>query len=205
MENTKQKVQKLLNDNSINPNNFKELSQTMNIPYKTLKWYYYKLRTTTNPTTNTPTTTKTIIPRLSISIKEVEGDLYLRVKTCKEFEDFLKDNKELCDTTNLFNEEKTGKYYRLRFTDRYTFLDNINRNIFYEGRINFSILRVKGISKGLDFKINGLLPESLIVKQLKSLVKTFKEFYKKEIEKIPININGEVLTEITQKEVLQNE
>ena len=204
---TKDKVKSLISENKINPNNFKDLSVSLNIPYKTLKWYYYKLRekpTEENTTRQTEQEKVTKETRLKISIEQKENDLYLYVKTSKEFEKYLKDNKEILNTENLFSEHKNGSVYQYRFITR-PHLDNINTPIFYNGRINFGILRVVGISDGLNFKINGLLPESFIKKGIRELVKAFKDFYKTEIERTPILITGEVESHIIEKEVFKND
>lgn len=199
-ETRKQIIHNLISENKINPDNFKELSLSLNIPYKTLKWYYYKLR---DKKINTIKDNEEVLiySRLKISIIQQENDLYLYVKTNKEFEDYLKANKEIKETQNLFNENKKGMVYLLRFMAR-NYIDDINSPIFCNGRINFGVLRVVGISEGLTFKIVGLLPESLIKKGIKELVTAFKDFYKSEIEKTPICLNGEVETHIIQKEDL---
>lgn len=202
---TREKINALISENKINPSNFQELSNSLNIPYKTIKWYYYKLREKENTENHTEQIKNNVVifSRLQINIKQIENDLYLYVKTSKEFEDYLKENKEIIETNNLFGEGKNSKVYRVRFMDR-NYLDDINTPIFYCGRVNFGFLRVCGISEGLEFKINGLLPESLIKKGLKELINAFKDFYKREIEKTPINLTGEVETHVIQKEVLEH-
>jgi len=202
--NTREIVEGLISENKINPTTFKMLSEDLNIPYKTLKWYYYKLRVKNNEgSSNVPIKKSKVITikRLEMSIKEINKEYFLYVKSCEDFEKYLKENKELSTTQNLFGEEKTGKYYRLRFTDR-NILDNINKPIFYMNRINFSILRSEGISKGINFKIDSLITKTTLQKEVNLLGRIFKAFFEKEIEKIPIDINLEVVSEITQKEVL---
>jgi len=203
---TRKQIEVLISENKINPSNFQELSNSLNIPYKTIKWYYYKLRekTATDNTMQQIKSNVIIYPRLQINIKQIENDLYLYVKTSKEFEDYLRTNKEIKETQKLFGENKSGNVYLIRFMGK-NYIDDINTPIFYNGRINFGVLRVVGISEGLNFKIEGLLPESLIKRGLKELVNAFKDFYKLEIEKTPINLSGEVETHVIQKEVLEHD
>lgn len=131
---------------------------------------------------------------LSINIIEENNQLVLKLKASQQFEDYLKRTKELCTTTNLWNKGQTGKYYRLQLIANY--LDDINRPIFYSGQLNFAVLRLQGISQGITLNVDGLLSENQVKLALTKMTRTFKDFFKSNIDEITkINIQAEVLLE----------
>ena len=74
---TRKQIEVLISENKINPSNFQELSNSLNIPYKTIKWYYYKLRekTATDNTMQQIKSNVIIYPRLQINIKQIEATI----------------------------------------------------------------------------------------------------------------------------------
>ena len=135
---------------------------------------------------STPTTTQI----LEIEVKENDG-LSIFVKTCKAYEDYLKANKQVRTSVNYFNTLAEGQFYHLSLIDNY--LDDINKPVIYEGKLNFAILRVPGISEGREFKIKGLMTEQMLQTALTNLSNVFNKFYEDNILKKKINIKLEVV------------
>lgn len=179
------------------------ISQETNIPLKYIIWYYSKVKKSYNITLsrveqiipediNSETTNK-YIDVLDLKIKDEDNGLFLYVKSCKEYEDYLIKTKEIHDTQDLFREDKDAKFYFMRLVDNY--LDAINSPIFYTGQINFAVLRLVGISNGLKFKIDNLLTEKQIKDGLDKLKDVFTQFYKNNIDKIKINYSVRLIEE----------
>lgn len=145
---------------------------------------------------NETVTDKAIIIKL---YQNEQNNLILYVKTCLEFEEYLKANKELKTTSNLWNKAENGKYYHLRL-DNDCNLDDINQSVFRgynKIALNRAILRVKGISEGLIFDLgqHGLISEDTLKVCVKNFIKVYSEFYNKEILNKKIEITGEVITQ----------
>jgi len=132
-------------------------------------------------------------PVILIKIFEKDNDIILSVKSSEDFEKWLKENKEIRETRNLWGKSEEGKFYYLKIVDNY--YDDINKSIIYGGKINFAVLRIPGISQGVEFKIDGLLTQSQLEKAVRGLLNAFNQFYKKNIIKQKINIEAEVLVE----------
>jgi hypothetical protein len=183
--------------------NTKDISQETGIPQNSVSWYLSKFRKNisvsvtrvqaseeVNQTTPENTNYNSI---LNIEIKEEEDGLYIYVRTSKEFENYVKSMKEVKLTSNLFGTHSQGKYYQFKLVENY--LDDINVPIFYLGQLNFAILRVIDISKGLKFKISNLMTETQIRSGLTKLSSTFKNYYKVNIDNIKKDFKLEVLEE----------
>jgi len=139
-------------------------------------------------------TSREILPHLELDFFEENEELYIRVKTSVEFENYLKSNKEVRETQNLWKKGLPGKYYYLSFLNNY--LDDINQPIIYKNQINAAMLRVVGISEGKTFKVDGLIQEKLIIAGLKKFKSAFSAFYKTNIIGNKINLRLEVSEEI---------
>lgn len=173
-----------------------------------IRYYLYKFRKLSSivrtepeqveeetPTGRTRTTPEGVVT-LKLEIKEERGEYYLFVKTSEEFENWLRTNREIKSTTQLWggNQTEPTEYYQYKLIDNY--LDDINTPIFYGGKVNFAILRLKGSSQGLKFKVDGLLTETQLRKALKLFPLTYKKFFKENIEVHRVNYVVEVLEEI---------
>jgi hypothetical protein len=172
------------------------VAQDLGLAINTIKTQLYLIKkdlsrngdTSTNNITNNLSNANQVF---EVSIK-IEGEsLILFVRTCKEFEDWLKANKEVKETTNLWNKNRTSKFYHLKIVDNS--LDDINKPIVLSGQINFAVLRIPGISEGLKFEIDGLLSHTQLTLALKKLLKAYKDFFKLKINIEKIDIKGEVL------------
>lgn len=108
-----------------------------------------------------------------------EGNVSLFIKTSMDFENYLKENKEIRHTNCLFENGVEGNFYYMNLADRGIYdYDDIN-NIVYDrtqNRINKAIFRVVGISKGLNFKLP-LMSEKQLRLCLKKLVAFYSQFY----------------------------
>jgi hypothetical protein len=109
-----------------------------------------------------------------------EGNVSLFIKTSNDFENYLKENKEIRHTNHLFEGGVVeGDFYYMNLADRGIYdYDDIN-NIIYDrtqNRINKAIFRVVGISKGLNFKLP-LMSEKQLRLCLKKLVAFYSQFY----------------------------
>jgi len=132
--------------------------------------------------------------------EDENNELYLYVKTSKEFEDYLKANKEVSETTNLWNRQETSKFYKFKLIDNY--LDEINSPIFYRNMINFGVLRIPGISDGIKYKVDGVLDEPMLISAMNKLKKVYSDFYVSRIVKNRINLKLQIVEEVL--EVIQN-
>lgn len=138
----------------------------------------------------------TRIPENSEKILDIEmlqegNNMLLKVKSSKEFEDYLAKTKELRMTENLWGQRKMGEFYVIKLIDNY--LDDINKPVFHKGQINFAVLRMKGISNGLTIPINELLSEKQVQSGIKLLLSTYKNHYNQCIRNNKIHVKGEVL------------
>jgi len=174
----------------------KTLSEIVSItdyPEKDITYYIRKFKKLISTTSSTSTTQTNCSTAIQLKVYEQNDNLILYVKTCKEFEDYLKAHNEIRNSTNLWGQRKTGKFYHNRIVDNYR--DDINRSIIYEGTINFGVLRIPGISDGIEFTIDGLLTQAQLTKSIKQLINAFNTFYKTKILNQTINIEAEVLVE----------
>lgn len=133
------------------------------------------------------------VKSIVLKICEQEDKIILYVKTCSEFEEWLKKNKQVRTTNNLFNQGKTENFYHLKIVNNYN--DDINRPIISEGIINFAILRVCGISAGITYELDGLLTQTQLEQSVRKLLNAFNAFYKAKIIAQKINIEAEVIIE----------
>lgn len=187
----------------INNKNRKEIAQKFNTSEGSVNAVISKLKrklivdTSTlpqeelvGPCLDTPNNKKSLI----LKIYEIEetGKVVLFVKTCKEFEDYLIKNKEVHESENLWAQGKKGKFYQLKIVEGYN--DDVNRPIIRDGIINFAVLRVPGISKGVEYTIDGLLTQKQLEVSARKLVTAFNGFYKSKIiaQKINIEATGEI-------------
>jgi len=129
---------------------------------------------------------------LEIKANNKKG-LLLYVKTCKSYEDYLAKKKDLKESHNLWDQGTTGSFYHLSLINNY--LDDVNKPVIHLGQINFAILRIKGISGGLTFRINSLMTEPQIREALIKLKEVFTKFYAEKILRQKVNIKLEVLEE----------
>lgn len=115
------------------------------------------------------------------------------IKACKEFEEWLKNNKELTTISNYLGTNTSKEVYKNRIDQSYS-TDDINATLFYSGKLNRAILRTKGISKGLEIPLKscGLINIENVEKEIKDLLRFFKQFYKDNIQKV--NIIGSLET-----------
>lgn len=134
-----------------------------------------------------------IFNAIEVKIFEENNELKLFVKTCPQFEKWLKEKKEVRESSNLWNQRVSGKFYYLQISDNYR-LDDINSPIITNRFINFAVLRVVGISEGVKFKIDGLLPKETLVTATRKLISEFKNFYETKVlnQKIDIEASVEV-------------
>jgi hypothetical protein len=132
---------------------------------------------------------------LILEFKEDGDDMILYTKTSPLWEKYLQETKEKRTTQNFFGENKIGYFYHLKLVNNY--LDDINQPLIVRGEINFAVLRVPGVSNGMNFKVNRLMSESQKKSALKKMVLTFKDFYKKSVEGVNSQvIRAEVLEEL---------
>ena len=170
-----------------------EIVEITNYPQKDVDYYIKQFQKKIAMTTGTVTTQTNFSTAIQIKVYEQNGNIVLFVKTCKQFEDYLKAHNEIRDSEQLWGQRKSGKFYQNRIVNDYS--DDINRPIISNGTLNFGVLRIPGISDGVEFKLDGLLTQKQLEQSIKKLITTFNTFYKTKIITQTINIEAEVLVE----------
>lgn len=166
-----------------------QIARDLGLKTSTIYSYLYSIRknleveVAETSSVQTPTTENTDTHRaLELSIKCEAEKIYLKVKASKQFEDWLKKNKELYETTNLWGRSKRGMCYKVNIVaDRH--LDDLNKPIIVDGQINFAILRIQGISDGLSFEFDGLLTTKQLELAVLKLKNAFDSFYSTKVMK----------------------
>jgi hypothetical protein len=134
---------------------------------------------------------------LDIELKEKDEELYLYIKASKEVEEWLNKNRERKITENLWGSSKIGKFYVTRISAKNVY-DDINAPLIHKTLgVNFAVLRLCGISEGIETKIDGFTSPKKLEKALQKMVDTFKIFYKEKILGIKeiVNAKAEVYVE----------
>jgi len=144
-------------------------------------WRYKKLYLDeTVPASNQslPNTNKK--PILKITVDREEEKIIVFVQSNKDFEDYLKKSRKLKATRNLWGQGIPGKFYNRELMDTN---DNINRDIISFNQINFAVLRLKGISKGITVESRTMISEEQLATAVNEFIKKFKVFYKSSLNK----------------------
>lgn len=183
-----------------------EISSLTETEIGRIRYYLYKFRKLSSivstqpveevPTEGEPTPTHNLTNNLIVTLQQDREtkELILFVKVSEEFENWIKNNREKKTTNNLWGKRETGEYYQMKIINNY--LDDINTPIIYGGRINFAILRCVGVSKGLKFKVDGLITGTQLKKASRLFALTYKKFFRDNIEREELNYRIEVLEEL---------
>jgi len=113
---------------------------------------------------------------------------FLFVKTCVEFEEYLKKNGKLEKTDNFLDQKEKTEFYTFENGLFSAHTDVISRGLFNFGNLNRCFLRVKGISKGIKINLEkaGIINLERLESEIRGLLKEFKTFYKNNISKVTI-------------------
>lgn len=168
-----------------------EIVSETGISKNNVVWYINHFRHVVEVSESVPTIAPESAQKLLEIEFKIEGDnLILYAKTSPEFEKFMKDTKQLKTTERLWGTNKTGEYYQMAIATDY--LDDINLPVFYKGKINFAILRIKGISEGKKFPVEALLSEKQLNEGVKKLLAAYKKIYDIYMRQGLIQVKGEV-------------
>lgn len=109
----------------------------------------------------------------------------LYVKTCAEYEEYLKSTKEVATADNLFNAGKEAEFYDGKL---FLYPDSVRRDLFENGSLNHGILRLKGIADGVEIDLSkaGLIAVDTIESEMRKLISNFRDFYKTHISRVRI-------------------
>lgn len=115
-------------------------------------------------------------------------DIYLRLRLDRKIENFL---SSLCPdvdrSTRWVDKQNRGlEFYRRSSSQEYSIqnflndnncFDDIGQPLFQNGRINFAVLRIKDASKGITFKVSGLISYDELKTYIETIGKLTKNFY----------------------------
>lgn len=130
---------------------------------------------------------------LHIHCKQKGNNLVLFIKTNKKFEDWMIKKKVLQTINNLWDERRTTEAYHGAMISRSDF-DDLNKPVILQNSLNYAILRLKGISEGIEIPINkNLVTKERLIELLIDFSRKFDNFYSEKIikNKIDIELNIE--------------
>jgi hypothetical protein len=130
---------------------------------------------------------------IKLELLRKDGEIKLFIKTCAEFEEYLKKNKKLIKSENfcmIDNKEKPIEFYENRLTTDTSLisLDSAINPLIYNGNINSAILRIKDISRGIELPLNAIIPIEEIENYFKKFITNFKKFYKEYLTDFSISV-----------------
>jgi len=121
---------------------------------------------------------------LKICTFEENNKYYVYVRTNDKFEEHLQSIKHTRTTERLWGDNASATYYYGKCFDNYRKVDDINRPILVENKINFAILRVVGISKGFKAEITQLVTQEKLKKAILAFRTDFKDYYAAKIKNV---------------------
>ena len=126
---------------------------------------------------------------IEVKIIRENGKINLYVKSCLEFENYLKNTRRLAKKDNFCLTEITKEFYDTRIDglSENNEYDSAIRNLINCNRLNFAILRIKGISKGVEIPLNKLVSINDLNNMIKRFILDFKNFYKEYIKEFEIS------------------
>lgn len=117
------------------------------------------------------------------------------IKTCKEWEDFIKaiSKDQITNKSNFCGTEKAINMYRLPRGDELSSINGYDTSypLFVQDRLNVSILKVKNISEGITFETSQLISTESLVKAMDNFKKSFKEFFISNLKPVEIKCSLE--------------
>ena len=135
---------------------------------------------------------------IEIKVIRDNGEMKIYVKTCVEFEDYLKKTRGLVTKSNFCNTEEEMTFYDGRTDGLSENVENDSaiRDLINYNRLNFAVLRVKDISRGQYFKITKLIALDDLNVILRRFLLDFKNYYKDYIK------GFEISATLTYKDVM---
>lgn len=126
---------------------------------------------------------------IEVKILRDNGDIKLYIKACAEFENYLKNTRKLTTKEKFCNTEDTYKFYDVRIDglSENAEYDSAMRDLILYNRLNFAVLRIKGISEGIEIKLNKLISINDLNLLLRRFILDFKNFYKDYIKGFEIS------------------
>jgi hypothetical protein len=120
---------------------------------------------------------------------ERNSSLKIKIKVSQDIENWFKENGTESTTHSAFNTNKTIKYYKLAENRELTNcfqLNDINERVFYNNTINSAILRIVGISSGIEISVKQLISKEQLIESAKNLKESVINFYKRYINAVHI-------------------
>ena len=145
-----------------------------------------------------PAVTQTLEKTATANNKEImdikierNGNIKIRIKVAGEIEKFFKENGSIRTATNTLGTAKTMKYYNLDSGNRELAglfrVNDINERLISENCINSAILRLVGISEGIELAVNQLISKDALADSVKIFKEGLITFYKRYINPIHIS------------------
>lgn len=126
---------------------------------------------------------------IKTDIKREKGDIKIYIKSCLEFEDYLKATRKTTKTDNFCNTTEKKEFYDVRndgLTDTPEY-DSAIRDLITNNKLNFAVLRLKNISDGVEIKLNRLISIDDLNLILRNFIKDFIKFYRDYIKDFEVN------------------
>jgi len=174
------------------------VAEALKLPIQTIKHHIYNIKRIITKIevqgSTTTTTSASGTPRpdsldLTLQIYEKRNKLILFVKTNPKWEKFVS-RKELKESYQLWGRNKTGQFYQGDLLGKN--VDDVNRPIILNSKINFGVLRIKDISLGIEFELDRLLNFEQLSLAAQEFAKAFKDLYDKAINKNKLKIEAYV-------------
>lgn len=131
-----------------------------------------------------------------IRIRRKSGELYLYIKTNNELESFFKTNRT--NTSDIYHNGQPLEFYGLKHVLR-DIQSQYGQNLREYGKelrmgmgYNFSLLRTKGISQGIELELTELLSKELIEDYIVNVKEFIKKLYRDYIKDLEVKTELEV-------------
>lgn len=122
---------------------------------------------------------------------ERNGSIKIKIKVASEIEQFFRENGTIKTAINGLGTNKAIKYYNLENSNRELTacfnVNDINEKLIYSGYINSAILRMVGISEGVELSVNQLISKDALTESAKMFREGLISFYKRYINPIHIS------------------
>jgi hypothetical protein len=127
---------------------------------------------------------------IEVKIIRDNGEIKLYVRACPEFEEYLKNTRKITKNENFCNTGVTYNFYdgRTDGLSENSEYDSAVRELISYNRLNFAVLRIKGISDGVEIKLNKLVSVEDLNILMRKFIFDFKKFYRDYIKGFEISV-----------------
>jgi hypothetical protein len=115
--------------------------------------------------------------------------LSVYIKTCKEWEAFIKAKSTGESDGSLLFGNISGKYYKMRDISELNALgtkNDFSYPLISDGRFNSALFRLKGLSEGITIEVPQLVTTRTIVDAMETLKKAFKEYFVDNVKPVEV-------------------